>query len=94
MEDPEKLFKKKDKEKIDFSLFGASSSRNSHSIFDQEWEVNIEKGLLKSKSESDLKNTEFNPHGLESYLLDSLWRYLQQTAKVEETLVVQNTQNF
>ena len=55
MEDPEKLFKKKDKEKIDISLFGASSSRDSHSIFDQEWEVNIGKGLLKSKSESNLK---------------------------------------
>ena len=49
--------------------------------------------MLKYKSESDLKNAEFNPHRLESYLLDSLWRYLQQFAKVEETLVVQNTQN-
>ena len=54
LEDPEKLFKKKDKEKIDFSLFGASSSRDSHSIFDQEWEVNIGKDLLKSKFEFDL----------------------------------------
>ena len=69
MEDPEKLFKKKDKEKIDFSLFGASSSWDSHSIFYQEWEVNIGKGLLKSKSEFDLTNVEFNPHRLESYLL-------------------------
>ena len=77
LEDLEKLFKKKDKEKIDFSLFGASSSWDSHSVFDQEWEVNIGKGLLKSKSESDIKNAEFNPHRLESYLLDSLWRDLQ-----------------
>ena len=61
MEDPEKLFKKKDKEKIDISLFGASSSRDSHSNFDQEWEVNIGKCLLKTKSEFDLENTEFNP---------------------------------
>ena len=74
-------------------MFGASSSRDSHSIFDQEWEVNMRKGLLKSKSESNLKNVEFNPRRLESYLLDSLWRDLQQSAKVEETLVVQNTQN-
>ena len=34
LEDPEKLFKKKDKEKVDISLFGASSSQNFHSIFD------------------------------------------------------------
>ena len=91
MEDPEKLFKKKDKEKIDFSLFGASSSRDSPSIFYQEWEVNVERSLLKTKSESDLKNAEFNSHTLESYLMDSLWRDLQQTTKVE-TFAVQNTQ--
>ena len=77
MEDPEKLFKKKDKEKVDISLFGASSSQNFHSIFDQKWETDIEKGLLKSKSESDLENVEFNPQRLEYYLLDSLWRDLQ-----------------
>ena len=47
--------------------------------------------MLKNKSESDIKNTEFNSRRLESYLLDSLWRDLQQSAKVE-TLVVQNTQ--
>ena len=77
MEDPEKLFKKKDKEKIDISLFGASSSQYFHSILDQEWEINVEKGLLKYKSEYDLKNVEFNPRRLESYLLDSLRIYLQ-----------------
>ena len=49
--------------------------------------------MLKSKSESDLKNDEFNPRRLESYLLDSLWRDLQQSAKVEEALIVQNIQN-
>ena len=36
LEDPEKLFKKKDKEKIDISLFGASSSQDFHSTPDQE----------------------------------------------------------
>ena len=50
LEDPEKLFKKKDKEKIDISMFGASSSQYFHSILDQEWEINAENGLLKSKS--------------------------------------------
>ena len=69
-EDPEKLFKRKNKEKIDFPLFGASSSRDSH--FDPKWEVNVGKNLLKTKYESDLKDTEFNPRRLESYLLDSL----------------------
>ena len=42
-EDPEKLFKKKNKEKIDFTLFGASSSRDYH--FDPKWEVNVGKNL-------------------------------------------------
>ena len=35
LEDPEKLFKKKDKERVDIFLFGASSSQNFHSIFDK-----------------------------------------------------------
>ena len=55
LEDPEKIFRKRDKEKIDISLFGASSSQDFHRTLDQEWEINVEKGLLKSKSESDLK---------------------------------------
>ena len=48
---------------------------------------------MKSKSESNLKNIEFNPRRLESYLLDSLWRDLQQSTKVEEAPIVQNIQN-
>ena len=48
---------------------------------------------MKSKSESDLKNVEFNPHRLECYLLDSVWRDLQQSAKVEERPIVQTIQN-
>ena len=71
-------------------MFGASSSQDCH--IDPEWEVNAGKSLLRTKSESDLKNTEFNPRRLESYLLDSLWRDLQQTAKVE-TFTSQNTQS-
>ena len=69
-EDPERLFNRKNKEKLGFSLFGASSSQDSH--IDLEWEVNAGKSLLRTKSESGLKNTEFNPRRLESYLLDSL----------------------
>ena len=68
------------------------SSQYFYSTLDQEWEINVEKGLLKSKYEYDLKNVEFNPRGLESYLLDSLWRDLQQSTKVEERLIVQTIQ--
>ena len=71
------LFKKKDKEKIDFPLFGASSSQDSPNIFDPEWEFNVERSVLKAKPKSDLKNTKFNSRRLESYFLDSLWRDLQ-----------------
>ena len=53
-------------------------------------EINVEKGLLKSKFESDLENVEFNPGILESYLLDFLWRDLQQYSKVEEAPIIQN----
>ena len=89
-EDPEKLFKKKNKEKLGFPLFGASSSQDSH--IDPGWQVNVGKNLLRTKSESNLKNTEFNPRRLESCLLDSLWRDLQQTTKVE-TSTSQSTQS-
>ena len=59
----------------------------------KKWEINVENGLFKSKSEFDLKNVEFNPRRLESHLLDSLWRDLQQSAKVKETPIIQNIQN-
>ena len=84
------MFKRKNKEKLDFPLFGPSSSQVSY--INPEWEVDTTKNLLRTKSESDLKNTEFNPRRLESYLLDPLWRDLQQTTKVE-TFTSQNTQS-
>ena len=71
-------------------MFGPSSSQDPH--INPEWEVDTAKNLLRTKSESDLKNTEFNPRRLESYLLDSLWRDLQQTTKVE-TSTSQSTQS-
>ena len=40
---------------------------------------------LRVRSESDLKNTESNPSRLESYLLYSLLKDLQQTSKAETT---------
>ena len=58
-EDLEKLFKRKNKEKFDFPLFGPSSSPNSH--INPAWEINTVQTLLRARSESDLKNTESNP---------------------------------
>ena len=71
-------------------MFKPSSSQDPH--INPEWEVDTAKNLLRTKSESDLKNTEFNPRRLEYYLLDSLWRDLQQTTKVE-TSTSQSTQS-
>ena len=46
--------------------------------------TNFERSLLKSKFESNLKETKINPSRLESYLLDSLWKTLQKSVKTEE----------
>ena len=70
------MFKKKSKEKLDFPLFGPSSSPDSHNNLG--WETDIAQNLLRTKSESDLANTEFNPHRLETYLLDSIRGNVQQ----------------
>ena len=47
---------------------------------------------MKSKSDSNIKNIDFNPHILEPYLLDSLCRDLPQFAKVKERPIVQTIQ--
>ena len=50
---------------------------------------------MKSKSESNLKETEINPDMLESYFLDSLWHNLQNSVKTEEiNHVVQSFQPY
>ena len=85
MENPERLLKNKNKEKINSSQFGASSSQYFHSIQEYEWETGVERLLLKSKSESNLNKVEINPSRLESYLIDSLWKKLQTPIKTEET---------
>ena len=72
VEDPERLLRNKNKEKINSSQFGASSSQYFHSIQEYEWKTIVERLLLKSKSKSDLNKVEINPSRLESYLLDSL----------------------
>ena len=43
------------------------------------WETNFEGSLSKSKSESDLRDTELNPSRLDSYMFDSLWKNLQNS---------------
>ena len=91
VENPEILLRNRAKEQIDISQFGASSSQEFHSIQDFGWETNFERSLLKSKFESDLKETKINPSRLESYVLDSLWKNLQNSVKTEEiNPVVQN----
>ena len=73
MENPERLLRNKNKEKINSSQFGASSSQDLHIIQEYEWETIVERLLLKSKSDSDIKKVEINHSRLESYLLDYLW---------------------
>ena len=84
MENPEILLRNKNKEKLNSSQFGVSSPQDFHSIQESEWETSVERLLLKSKSESDLKKFEINPSRLESYLLDSLWQNLQTPVKLKK----------
>ena len=72
-------------------MFGPSSSPDSHT--DTEGEVSTVHTLLRTRSESDLRNPELNSHRREAYLLDSLWKYLQQTSRAETSAPVhsQNT---
>ena len=80
MENLERLLRNKNKEKINSSHFGASSSQDFHSIQESEWETSIERLLLKSKSESDLKKVEINPSRLESYILDGQMVQLKKSS--------------
>ena len=68
-----------------------STSHTERSLFQEEFYsfqdldlgINVGKYLLRSKSESDLKQTKINPNRFESYLLDSMWHNLQNTIKSE-----------
>ena len=79
LDNPNKLLRNKGKYQLDIPQFGNSSTQEFHSIHDYVWETNFEMSLLKYRSESDLKYTELNPSRLESYLLDSLWKNLQDS---------------
>ena len=69
----ERILRNRNKEKVNISQLGASSSQYLHNIPESEWETSVEKVLSKSKSESDLKKVETKPSILESYLLDTFW---------------------
>ena len=95
MENPERLFRSRGKEKLNISQVGASSSQELHRIWDFWQETKLERCFLKSKSESDLKETKINPSRIESYLLDSLWKKIQNSVKNEgRNLVSQNFQPY
>ena len=55
VENPERLFRARGKEKINISQFGASSSQEFHSIQDFGWETNFERSMSKFKYEFNLK---------------------------------------
>ena len=94
MENPERILRSRNKEKVNSSLFGTSSSQDLHDIPESEWETNVEKVLSKSKLESDLKKVENNPSRLESYLLDALWLDLETSAKAKKAVTFFRTSSF
>ena len=81
MDNPNKFIRNKGKDQLEIPKFENSSIEDFHSIQDSVCETNFEKSLLKSKTESDIKNTKLNPSGLESYILDCLWQNLQSSEK-------------
>ena len=92
VENPERILRSRNKENVDFSLFGTSSSQYLYGIAESEWGVRAERLLTKSKSESDLKKVGVSSSIPQSYLLDSLWLNLETPAKAEEIApIFQNT---
>ena len=85
MDNPERILRNRNKEKVDFPLFGTSSSQDLYGIAEPEWGVRDERLLTKSKSKSDLRKARVIPNTLQSYLLDSLWLNLETPPKAEET---------
>ena len=55
MEHPKKILRKRNKEKVHIPEFDTSSSLDFHNLPESRWEINVERLLSKSKSESDLK---------------------------------------
>ena len=88
VENPERILRNRNKENMDFPLFGTSSSQDFHNIAESEWGTSVEGLLTKSKSESNLKKVEVSPSRLESYLLEYLWRDLETSVKAERAVPV------
>ena len=85
VENPEKILRDRNKEKVNFPLFETSSSQYLYGIAKSEWGVRAEILLTKSIYESDLRKAGVSSNILQSYLLDSLWMNLETPAKAEET---------
>ena len=88
MENPEKILRNRNKEKVNFPLFGTSSSQDLYNIAESEWGLRDEILLTKSKSKSDIRKVGVSHSILKSYLLDSLWLNVETLAKAEETTLV------
>ena len=92
VENPEKILRDRNKEKVNFLLFGTSSSQDLYGVAESKWGVRSEILLTKSKYDSDLTKVGVSSNRLQSYLLDSLWLNLETPAKDEELApIFQNT---
>ena len=95
MENPERLVRSSRKEQINISQFGAHLLKNFIAFRILGGKQILKRSLLKEKYESYLKEIEINPDRIESYLLDSLWKKLQNSVKNEgRNLVSQKFQPY
>ena len=86
------MLRNRNKEKVNFPLFGTSSSQYLYDIAESEWGVRAEILLTKSKSKFDLRKVLVSSSILQSYLLDFLWLNLETPVKDEEKApIFQNT---
>ena len=88
VENCERIFRNRNKENLNISLFDTSSSQDLHNIVESEWENSVEILLTKSKSKFDLNKVDISPSRLESYLLDSLWKNLETSAKTKKPVPI------
>ena len=92
VDNPERILRNRNKEKLDSPLFDTSSSQYLYGLTEPEWGVGVERLLTNSKSESDLRKSWVDPNTLQSYLLDSFWLNLETPPKSKEIApIFQNT---
>ena len=77
VDNPERILRNRNKEKVEFPLFGTSSSQYLYGIVEPKWGFRDEILLTKSKSESDLRKFGVSSSIPRSYLLDYLWLKLK-----------------